>query len=69
MIIKKLKERYKIGLGSDLLGAVGQISFVLYILLVRNDVPQLSFVEGALLGLSITGNLAWLIQIRKRGGN
>lgn len=69
MFIRKFKEKNNLGMKPEVLATVAQFSFVLYIILSRMDIPQLSFIEGILLGLSIVGNLAWMIKIRKKGGN
>ena len=68
MVIRKLKERKNLGLKPEVIAAVAQFSFILFVILARLNIPEMSFVEGVLLGISITGNLAWLIIIRREEG-
>lgn len=43
---------------------IAQLAFVAAILLGRLDNPDLSFLEGALMGFAMVGNLAFLIHYR-----
>jgi hypothetical protein len=66
MFIKNFKRKYNLGLKLEVLGAVAQLAFVCFVVLSRLDIPHLDFFEGILLGVSIAGNLAWLVHIRKK---
>lgn len=55
------EERHKV---FTTLFAAAQIAFVLGMVLSRLDWPGMDFLEGLLVGFSLVGNLAYLVNIR-----
>jgi hypothetical protein len=47
--------------------AAAQIAFVLGMVLSRLDWPGMDFLEGLLVGFSLVGNLAYLVNLRNLG--
>lgn len=68
VFLRKFKERNKLGIKPEIIASVAQLSFLVFVILSRLEIPQMDFIKGILLGLSLTGNLAWLILMRKKGG-
>jgi hypothetical protein len=50
----------------EILGAAAQLALVIYFLASQFNLPIPDFIQGVLLGFSIVGNLAMLVEIRKR---
>jgi len=66
-MIKEMKKKASfIKVKPEILGALAQLALVVYFLSSLFNLPIPDFFQGMLLGFSIVGNLALIVQIRKR---
>ena len=67
-MLLKWKNSLGIRFNPKVIGGAAQVSLVSYIILNLLSLPHTDFIQGLLLGFSLIGNVAMLIQFRQARG-
>lgn len=68
-MIKTFKEKHNLRVKPEILGIAAQLALVTYLLTDQFNIAVPIFIQGILLGFSISGNIAWLLKVRKERNN